>query len=215
MFEQHGELAIGRHAAPRDASHEAPDALERTAAVAAHVAVHTSLADGGPPDGNPVSLHVAPPGSSTYHRPVDTVRTILLTTDFSETSARAVPAARGLAACYGSGLHLLHVEDDRVSPLVVEYMAVGLEALRERQVEHARTQLEAFAARHLGPGVAVELEVVLGVPHLEIVRVAVERQVDLIVMATHGRGFFSHAIMGSTTERVLRRAPCPVLVVRG
>lgn len=146
---------------------------------------------------------------------MDAVRTILLTTDFSETSARAVTAARELARRYGARIHLLHVEDDRVSPLVVEYMAVGLEGLRQRQVDHARRQLERFAARHLGAEGAAELEVVLGVPHIEIVRVAAERGADLIVMATHGRGFFSHAIMGSTTERVLRRAPCPVLVVRG
>jgi nucleotide-binding universal stress UspA family protein len=53
----------------------------------------------------------------------------------------------------------------------------------------------------------------LGVPHLEIVRAAEERHADLVVMATHGRGFFSHAFLGSTTERVIRRAPCPVLVV--
>ena len=46
-----------------------------------------------------------------------------------------------------------------------------------------------------------------GVPHAEIVRLATERNVDVIVMATHGRGFISHAMMGSTTERVLRRPP--------
>ena len=60
----------------------------------------------------------------------------------------------------------------------------------------------------------VEVTVADGIAHLEIVRIAEERQVDMIVMATHGRGFISHALMGSTTERVLRRAPCPVLVVR-
>jgi nucleotide-binding universal stress UspA family protein len=49
---------------------------------------------------------------------------------------------------------------------------------------------------------------------MEIVRLAEERQADLVVMATHGRGFISHAILGSTAERVLRRAPCPVLIVR-
>jgi nucleotide-binding universal stress UspA family protein len=49
---------------------------------------------------------------------------------------------------------------------------------------------------------------------LEIVRLAKERGADLIVMATHGHGFFTHAFLGSTTDRVLRRASCPVLVVR-
>jgi nucleotide-binding universal stress UspA family protein len=46
------------------------------------------------------------------------------------------------------------------------------------------------------------------------VKFAEDNAIDLIVMATHGRGFFSHAILGSTTERVVRRATCPVLTVR-
>jgi len=145
---------------------------------------------------------------------VNDLRTILLTTDFSETSIRACAPAAGLAGKYGARILIVHVEDDRVSPLLVEYMAVGLEGLRRQQTEQSKQQLAEFAARYLGPEAEFELEVVLGVPHVEIVRLATERDVDLIVMATHGRGFISHAIMGSTTERVLRRAPCPVLVVR-
>ena len=141
------------------------------------------------------------------------IRKILLTTDFSETSARAFEAAEALAGKSGAELIVLHIEDDRFPPLVVEYMAVGLEDIRQRQQEHSRKQLAEFVSRHLSEERDVELEVALGVPHVEIVRLAEEREVDLIVMATHGRGFISHAIMGSTTERVLRRTPCPVLVV--
>ena len=58
---------------------------------------------------------------------METIRSILLTTDFSETSARAFAAARGLAARFGARITVVHVEDDRVSPLLVEYMAVGVE----------------------------------------------------------------------------------------
>jgi nucleotide-binding universal stress UspA family protein len=146
---------------------------------------------------------------------MDAIRSILLTTDFSDTSAKAFAAARALAERFGARIVVVHVEDDRVSPLLVEYMAVGLESIRQRQVENARRQLDEFVSRHLGPEADVDREVSLGVPHAEIVRLATERKVDLIVMATLGRGFISHAMMGSTTERVLRRAPCPVLVVPG
>jgi nucleotide-binding universal stress UspA family protein len=146
---------------------------------------------------------------------MEAIRSMLLTTDFSDTSAKAFATARSLAAKFGARIIVVHVEDDRVSPLLVEYMAVGLESLRRRQVEEARRQLGEFVAAHLGQTADVELEVSLGVPHAEIVRLATEREVDLIVMATHGRGFISHAVMGSTTERVLRRSPCPVLVVPG
>jgi nucleotide-binding universal stress UspA family protein len=146
---------------------------------------------------------------------MDAIGSILATTDFSETSAKAFAVAKGLAAKFGARITVIHVEDDRVSPLLVEYMAVGLESIRQPLVESAKRQLAEFVEKHLGGGGDVDLEVSLGVPHVEIVRLAAERNVDVIVMATHGRGFISHAMMGSTTERVLRRAPCPVLVVPG
>jgi len=60
----------------------------------------------------------------------------------------------------------------------------------------------------------VQTRVLAGTPHREIVRFAEEQQADLVVMATHGRGFIVHALMGSTTERVIRHAPCPVMAVR-
>lgn len=142
-------------------------------------------------------------------------RRILVTTDFSETSAKACPMAQDLAQRLGAELILAHVEDDRFPPLVVEYMAVGLEDIRQRQVEHSRRQIADFAARNFGAECKVRLEVALGVPHVEIARLAADLSIDLIVMATHGRGFISHAIMGSTTERVLRSTACPILVVRG
>lgn len=145
---------------------------------------------------------------------MDEIRTILLTTDFSETSKKAFAPARALARKYGARVVVVYVEDDRWPPLVVEYMAVGLEDIRQRQHEQARDRLAEFVAEKLGSEVDVTLEAPLGIPHAEIVRLAEEHQAELIVMATHGRGFISHAIMGSTTERVLRRAPCPVLVVR-
>jgi nucleotide-binding universal stress UspA family protein len=92
-------------------------------------------------------------------------------------------------------------------------MAVGLEEVQQRQQQAAHEELVKLAAEELGGD--VDCIVVAGTPHMEIARLAEERQPDLIVMATHGRGFFSHALIGSTTERVLRHAPCPVLVVRG
>lgn len=142
------------------------------------------------------------------------IRTVMVTTDFSDTSVVAFGPARVIAEKFGARILLAHVEEDRLPPLIGEYTVVGLEEILERQKELAREQVSEFARKHLGEGVETELTVIEGTPHVEIVRLAEERGVDLIVMATHGRGFMSHAIMGSTTERVLRRAPCPVLVIR-
>jgi len=142
------------------------------------------------------------------------IKTVLLTTDFSDTSTRAVAPAVALAQRFGARLVVTFVEEDRLPPLVVEYMAVGVEEVLSQQVDRARARLEEFATAHLSGLEEVELVIGVGTPHVEIVRLAEERKVDLIVMATHGRGFISHAILGSTAERVLRRSPCPVLVAR-
>jgi nucleotide-binding universal stress UspA family protein len=142
---------------------------------------------------------------------MDTIRTVLVTTDFSETSKAAFPLARDVAAKFGARLLVAHVHEDRMPPFVVEYGQTAFAELLDRQRKQAE-ELLAAAGRELGAN--VETVVADGVPHVEIVRVAEERKIDLIVMATHGRGYISHALMGSTTERVIRRAPCPVLVVR-
>jgi len=141
------------------------------------------------------------------------IKTILLTTDFSETSKKAFPHARLLAESYGAKIVLAYAATDRLPAMVVEYGDVGLKETLERQQEQAGGQLNLLVAEWF-EGLPVESAVVLGTPHLEIVRLAEERDADLIVMATHGHGFISHAILGSTTERVLRQAPCPCFVVR-
>jgi nucleotide-binding universal stress UspA family protein len=142
------------------------------------------------------------------------IKTILLTTDFSETSRKAIYPALAVARKFDAKIVVAFVEEDRLPPLVVEYMAVGVEDVLTQQVDQAKERLTEFARDHLGDAEKVELVVGVGTPHVEIVRVAEEKAVDLIVMATHGRGFISHAILGSTAERVLRRAPCPVLIAR-
>jgi len=84
--------------------------------------------------------------------------------------------------------------------------------LLQRHREHAARELEGHLAKHLA-GQAAETVIRQGVAHKEIVALAEERSVDLIVMGMHGHGFLAHALAGSTTERVLHDAPCAVLVV--
>jgi nucleotide-binding universal stress UspA family protein len=144
---------------------------------------------------------------------MEALHKILVTTDFSKTARKAFPAAAGLARRYGASLLLAYVEESRLPPVAFEYADVGLDQLIERQRTEAASQLDRIARADF-EGLSVTLRTAEGIPHLEIVGLAEREKVDLIVMATHGRGFFSHAILGSTTERVVRRAPCPVLVVR-
>lgn len=136
--------------------------------------------------------------------------TILVTTDLSDPAAAALRHAAGLAERLGSKLIVAFVVDD-LPPMVAAHTS-DPPALLERHREHAARELEDHLARHLA-GKTVETVIRQGVDHKEIVALAGERSVDLIVMGMHGHGFLVHALAGSTTERVLHHAPCPVLVV--
>jgi len=138
------------------------------------------------------------------------MKNILITTDFSETSRTAFRLAEQVAEKFGGTMTLLHVQELHLPPLVYESAGTGVGQIEREHKELAESRLQELAQRVGG----IANHVVLGTPHVEIVRFAKEHEIDLIVMATHGRGFFSHAILGSTTERVVRRAPCPVLTVR-
>lgn len=142
-----------------------------------------------------------------------TIDTVLVTTDFSDTSKKAFGLARQIADAFGAKIILAYVVEDHLPPLMVDYggYAARVSDIMDSHEEHARKQLDELKPLF---GKDVTIAVTPGVPHLEIVRLASEHRADMIVMATHGRGFVSHAILGSTTERVVRRAPCPVLSVR-
>jgi nucleotide-binding universal stress UspA family protein len=141
--------------------------------------------------------------------------TILMTTDFSDLSRRAVEPTVTLADKFGSRILVLYVVEDRLPPFVDEYTGISLEEILKGHTARARTEMDRFVRECLPDRPNVEAIVAHGMPASEIVRVAEERKVGMIVMATHGRGFVSHALFGSTTERVLRRATCPVLTLRG
>jgi len=139
---------------------------------------------------------------------------ILLPTDFSDCSSEAARAARRLAERFKAGLLVLHVLDE---PAALDPMFRGeapLELLRDRMEQYAREGMEAFLAAHFQGLPEVTSRIASGVPHREILREARETGADLIVIGTHGRTGVEHVIFGSTAERVVRMAPCPVLTVR-
>ena len=140
-------------------------------------------------------------------------RTIVAATDMSDASIEGLKRAADLAARLGSRLVAVYVAESRLSPMVLAASSESEEEILARHVETARKHLAEFVAAQL-PGEAVETLVLTGAPHEAIVRHAGEHDVDLIVCATHGHGSIGHVLMGSTTERILHRAPCPVLVVR-
>lgn len=141
-------------------------------------------------------------------------RTILCPVDFSDASRRALEFASALAADTAAHLVLLHVFEIPVQLQEVPASTLDVKHLRrEAEAESARRLRELVAGQARGTG-EVETLVREGTAYREILKVASERSVDLVVMGVQGRGAVDLFVFGSNTARVTRAAPCPVLVVR-
>ncbi|GIX47409.1 MAG: universal stress protein [Candidatus Tectimicrobiota bacterium] len=138
----------------------------------------------------------------------------LVPLDFSAYSDRALDYAVELARKLGARLTLLHVI--HAMPLGVPEAGVALPVSYWQQLEAEVGQIMNQYLSKVGQGgIRGEVVIAHGVPFQEIVEAAKARQADLIVMGTHGRTGLQHVLLGSVTEKVIRLAPCPVLVVRG
>ena len=144
------------------------------------------------------------------------LRRVLLPTDFSGCANYALSYAASIARATGATIICVHV----VEPIVP---AVGYTGLAEPMpIADISEQLEDSAERELPllaeceefNGLDVDEVIVHGDAAAEIVRVAAEREVDLIVVSSHGRTGLGRILFGSTAEAVVRHASCPVLVVK-
>ena len=141
---------------------------------------------------------------------------ILVPTDFSEHSERAAAYALELARRFDAvEVHCLHVSDIPADLLATSayYMTGPSEHFIDQVREESQKNLDAFIAKNL-PGVPVIKAFVEGGAFVEIVRYARDNKIELMVIATHGRTGLKHALFGSVAEKVIRKAPCPVLVVK-
>lgn len=148
-------------------------------------------------------------------RPEAGPRTVLVPTDFSADAEAALAAASDCLGLNHEGtrvvlLHVYHVP--------AEYSTYGPSAtlyrMGEQMGKKLRERLDELAAPLRAEGRSVEVEAVPGIPAEVIVRQVEERGADLIAMGTHGRSGIAHLLLGSTAERVVQHASCPVLTVR-
>ena len=136
---------------------------------------------------------------------------ILVPTDFSECSKKALCYAPSLSKHFGAEILLLHVVEPVPEPSEMIVTESGL--LTARMHEETTKHLAQWQS-NLAKEASTKAALRAGSAHREIVQAAVESNVDLIVLGTHGRTGLAHFLIGSTAERVVRHAPCPVLVVR-
>ncbi len=144
---------------------------------------------------------------TVYHR-------ILWPTDFSPVAKAALPHVLALAAGNGAEVVLLHVLPTAAMYVVPAESGLVLWRFQREARAAARTQLRRLERQVKGPGIRTHALLALGAPFPQIVRAAERLRCDLIVLATHGRTGWAHALLGSVAENVVRHAPCPVLTVR-
>jgi nucleotide-binding universal stress UspA family protein len=160
------------------------------------------------------------------------VQRILVPIDYSADSQRALQWGASLAAKYEAKLILLHVVPKALEMVYPQgfgwesapasiYGGVppgkqpsGAQPIVIDLVDRGQTQLDDFAAQYLKAPVPMQIKVTVGKPAEEILRVAREEKVDLVVMGTHGRTGLRHLVLGSVAAEVARHAPCPVFTVR-
>jgi len=142
------------------------------------------------------------------------VRKILVGVDFSAGGAVALDYGAGLAELLGGAeLVLAHVLEPVPAPADATW-AVDLVELERQLEESAAKRLDELATAYGAGKVRITLEIRRGVPYRELVDAASDLACDLIVLGTHGRSGLSHMLLGSTAERVVRHAACPVLTIR-
>ncbi len=140
------------------------------------------------------------------------VKTILVPIDFSATANKALVYAIKMADQFGSKIILLHVVEPIASPDVA-YHPLMLETDKSKRV--AKGRLDGLCRTAKIPAQMLDRTLVrYGSPFSEITSAARTLKVDLIILTTHGYTGLKHVFMGSTAERVVRHAPCPVLTVR-
>jgi len=140
------------------------------------------------------------------------IKKILHPTDFSDNADAALPYVKEFAKKFGAKVSLVHVVAVPVYAASYE-ISVDLTSMRDALFDGAKKKLAELEAQLKAEGIAVESFVEIGTSYVEIITTAEREKVDMIVLATHGLGGLKHMLLGSTAERVVRKAPCPVLTI--
>ncbi|MBM4054612.1 MAG: universal stress protein [Planctomycetes bacterium] len=142
------------------------------------------------------------------------VKKILLPTDFSPCAKHALQYALSLATLFKAKLYILYV----VPKMNISISAGGIMypafKIYEDLEEKAKVKMRHLIPKRFFEQIEVKNIIVRGTPYVEIVKIAKKHDIDLITIATHGRTGIAHTLIGSTAERVVRKAPCPVLTIK-
>jgi nucleotide-binding universal stress UspA family protein len=142
------------------------------------------------------------------------IKKILVPIDFSDYSKPALLYSAELAGIFGSELILIHIIEPIIYPPDFSMGQIALPPLTIDIDSAATEELEKLIKTELPSTIMAKILVRTGKPFVEIVDAASEEDVDLIVISSHGRTGVEHILFGSTADKVVQKAPCPVLTLR-
>ena len=139
---------------------------------------------------------------------------ILVPIDFSEHSKNALKYAIPFANRFRASIDLIYVVEPTIYPADFSFSQIGFPNVEEELRNRGSDELDNLIKNEIAGVVPSRKVVRTGKPFFEINQYADEESIDLIIIATHGHTGMEHILFGSTAEKVVRKAPCPVLVVR-
>ncbi|GJQ64470.1 MAG: universal stress protein [Melioribacteraceae bacterium] len=142
------------------------------------------------------------------------IKKILVPIDFSDYSKSSLRYSVDFALNFNASLHLVYVIEPAIYPADFSMGQISVPAIEVETTEKAQEELSRLASEIIADKLDSTTEIRTGRPFIEIIECASEQNSDLIIIATHGHTGVEHLLFGSTAEKVVRKAPCPVLTLR-
>lgn len=145
---------------------------------------------------------------------MEQIKKILVPIDFSDYSKNALKYAARFAKQFNAKIYLIYVVEPMIYPADFSMGQVAIPSTDIDLHSRAEEELKKLAKDIINSNSQVEILIKTGKPFVEIIETASANDIDLIIIATHGHTGVEHLLFGSTAEKVVRKAPCPVLTLR-
>ncbi len=145
---------------------------------------------------------------------MEMIKKILVPIDFSDYSKNALKYAVQFSKFFEAKIYLIYVIEPMVYPSDFSLGQVSIPSTEYDMQDRAKSELELLVKNEITEELCTEVIIKAGKPFVEIIDTASELDIDLIIIATHGHTGMEHLLFGSTAEKVVRKAPCPVLTLR-
>jgi len=142
------------------------------------------------------------------------IKKVLVPIDFSDYSKSALKYAADFAQKFNAEMILIYVVEPVIYPPDFSLGQIAIPSINTEWDIKAKEELDKLADTEISNAITVKTIIKTGKPFIEVIETASEEDVDIIIIASHGHSGMEHILFGSTAEKVVRKAPCPVLTLR-